>query len=100
MVEVGKAELQNGAETTVAGSAVSVLAANNTRQSAIIQNTGAANVRVGIAGVTTTTGVQLQPGMALLLKGPKIHKGPVFAIREGGTSSTVLAQEETEPAGA
>lgn len=84
--------LANGAETAVSSSAVSVLASNANRKAAIIQNVGANNVRVGITGVTATTGVQLKPGGSLTLSMPYVHTGAVFAIRESA-DSTVLAQE-------
>lgn len=85
--------LSNGVETAVAGTAVQVLAANTSRKGAIIQNTGVANVRIGITGVTATTGFRLIPGQSATLKKPFVETSAVFAIREGAISSTVFAQE-------
>lgn len=87
--------LANGAETAVAGSAVQVLASNSSRKTAIIQNTGLANVRIGISGVTATTGMRIAPGDMILFDMPFCPTGAIFAIREGSISSIVLAQEIT-----
>lgn len=87
--------LANGAETAVAAAAVSILAANANRRSALIQNTGAANIRVGITGVTATTGIRLVPGGILELAMPYIVTNAIFAIREGAISSTAFAMETT-----
>lgn len=87
------ATLSNGAETAVAGSAVSVLAANASRKTAIIQNTGLANVRVGVTGVAATTGVRVAPGDMVIFDMPYCPTAAIFAIREGATSSTVFAME-------
>lgn len=87
--------ITNGAETAVAGVAVSVLAANTARKKYIIQNTGLANVRVGVAGVTATTGFRLVPDGSMIIEMPNCPTQDIFAIREGATSSTVFAQEVT-----
>lgn len=87
--------LANGAETSVAGSAVQVLAANTNRRKVIVQNTGLANVRIGVTGVTATTGMRLVPNGHLLLEMPNCPTQAIFAIREGAVSSTVFAQEIT-----
>lgn len=87
--------LANGAETAVAGSAVQVLAANASSKVRFIQNTGVANVRVGVTGVTATTGIRLTPGSMVIFEMPYCPQAALFAIREGATSSTVLAQEIT-----
>lgn len=85
----------NGVETVVAAVAISVLAANANRKRAIIQNTGIGNVRVGVTGVTNTTGTRLTPGGSLVLEMPYCETNAIFAIREGAVSSTILAQETT-----
>lgn len=85
--------LNNGAETAVAGTAVSVLAANANRKKLIVQNTGIANVRLGTTGVTATTGVRLAAGTTTIMDMPHCPTNAIFAIREGAVSSTVLAQE-------
>lgn len=84
--------LANGAQTAVSSSAVEVLAANSNRKRAIVQNVGANAVRIGIAAVTATTGIQLAPGATLQLEVPYIHTGAIFAIRESA-DSTVFATE-------
>lgn len=89
------AALANGAQTTVSSAAVSVLAANANRKTAIIQNVGNQTVRVGVAGVTATTGIQLTAGATLILGPPYIVTSQIFAIREGGADSTVFAAEIT-----
>lgn len=87
--------LANGAQTSVSSSAVSVLASNANRKTAIIQNVGNQTVRVGVSGVTATTGIQLVAGATLILESPYIVTGQIFAIREGGADSTVFATEIT-----
>lgn len=88
-----------GATTTTTDQAVTnvagdVLAASATRKSAIIENTGTANVRVSIGSdATTTHGVQLSPGQSLVLSQPYCPTERVSAIREGATSSTVAVVE-------
>lgn len=85
--------LNNGAQTAVAAAAIQVLAANVNRKACLIQNVGLANVRVGVSGVTTTTGFRLVPGQIVILEMPHVPTQAIFAIREGAVSSTVLAQE-------
>lgn len=85
--------LNNGAETAVAGTAVSILSANANRNKLIIQNTGAANVRIGTTGVTATTGFRLTVGATIIMDNPECPINEIFAIREGAISSTILAQE-------
>ncbi len=87
--------LANGAETAVANVAVSILAANANRKTAIVQNTGAANIRVGVAGVTAVTGFRLAPGESLTYNMPFVPTQELFAIREGAISSTAFTQEIT-----
>lgn len=87
------AELANGAETAVSAIAVEVLAANADRKEAVIQNTGDAVVRVGVAGVTASTGIRLRPGASVTFEMPHCHVGAVYAIREGASDSVVLAIE-------
>lgn len=86
--------LVNGTESSVTGSAAQILAANTSRKRAVIQNTGTANIRVGITGVTTTTGIQLYPGGSMIIEPPLVDYGAIFAIREGSISSTVFVLEE------
>jgi hypothetical protein len=88
----GSADLENGAETAVAGTAVEIAAASATRKVLIVQNVGAANMRVGTTGVAATTGVRLVPGGHIIFSSPTAANA-VFAIREGATSTTALAQE-------
>lgn len=85
--------LANGAETAVSSSAVQVLAANASRKFAVIQNTGVANVRIGITGVTATTGLALVPDGSLVLEMPYCATNAIFAIREGAVDSVVFAFE-------
>lgn len=87
--------LANGVETAVAAAAVEILAANASRKSALIQNTGAANIRVGVTGVAITTGIRLTPGGMIIFDMPYCPTQAIFAIREGAISSTAFAQEIT-----
>ena len=87
----GTGTLANGAETTVAGTAVEVLAAG-ARKGIIIQNVGAANVRIGTTGVTASTGTRLIPGGVFTVTGPETPTNSIQAIREESVSSIVLAQ--------
>lgn len=82
----------NGAETAVAGTAVNVSAANTANIKIILQNTGIANARVGITGVTATTGFRLVPGGQAIFERNDGAQGDIFAIREGAISTTILAQ--------
>lgn len=91
----GTSTLTNGAETAVSNVAIEVLASNANRKSAIIQNTGTANIRVGVSAVTAVTGAQLEPGDSVRLSVPFVFTGAVFAIREGGSDSIAFAMEET-----
>ena len=87
--------LANGAQTTVDNTAggVQIIAANANRTALIVQNVGTANMRVGVTGVTATTGVRLTPGQ---IWEPQVApSNAVFAIREGATNTTALAQETT-----
>lgn len=87
--------LANGAETAVGAVAVSILAANAARKTAIVQNTGGANIRVGVVGVTATTGLRLTPGSYIIFEMPFVPTQALFAIREGGTDSIAFTQEIT-----
>lgn len=89
----GTGTLLPGTETPVSNAAVAVLAANASRETAVIQNVGSANIRVGPAGVTATTGTQLTPGATMIFDTPGIVTDAIFAIREGATDSIALGQE-------
>lgn len=60
--ETGSKTFTDPAPTNVASS---VLAANTSRKSALIQNVGSVTVFLGASGVTTSTGLQLDPGASL-----------------------------------
>lgn len=87
--------LANGAQTAVSSSAVSILASNANRKKLIVQNVGAVNMRVGVTGVTATTGTLLLPNGTLILAMPYCPTQAIFAIRDGGSDTTALAQEVT-----
>lgn len=87
--------LANGAETAVTNVAAQILAANTARKKYIVQNTGAANIRVGITGVTATTGFRLVAGGSMVIEMPNCPTNAIFAIREGATNSIAFAQEIT-----
>lgn len=87
--------LANATQTSVAGSAVSIAAANGSRKAILIQNVGIANARVGVSGVTATTGLRLTPNQYIIFEMPYCPTQEIFAIREGAISTTLLAQEIT-----
>lgn len=87
--------LQAGRELPVTGTRVLVIPANPFRTTGIVQNTGSANVRVGIAGVTPTTGYRLVPNQTIIYSEPNVNKDAIWAVREGVSDSVVFVQEET-----
>ncbi len=90
--------LHNGHETAVGALAVSVLSAPVpplVRTGALVQNTGTANIRVGVVGVTATTGLRLAPGDIFELNSPSCPQEELFAIREGLLDSVAFATEST-----
>ena len=86
--------LHLGEETSVGSTAVLLLAANPRRVTGLVQNTGAANIRVGPPGVTPTTGYRLLPNGTIIYELPRVYRGEIWAISEG-TDSIALAEEET-----
>lgn len=87
----------NGVQVSTAGAAaVSILAANANRKSALITNISVATVRIGVSGVTTTTGIgRLLPGEIMVLTMPYCPDEELFMIREGAVNGTVLVSEVT-----
>lgn len=96
VVETGSSStLSNGSQTTVSSSAVQILAANTSRNVALVQNVGFSNIRVGITGVTATTGIRVKPDELLVLSPPFVPTAALFAIREGDSDSIAFATEIT-----
>lgn len=89
----GTSSLSNGTQTTVSSSAVQVLASNANRKWAVIQNVGVSNIRIGITGVTATTGVLVVPNGNITFQMPNIPTDAIFAIRDGSVDSIALAIE-------
>lgn len=88
--------LTNGAQVSTAGAGqVSILALNANRKTATVQNVSVATVRIGVTGVTTTTGYRLQPGDVLVLRMPYVPTQELFMIREGAVNGTVCVVETT-----
>lgn len=85
----------NGTETLVGAVAVQIQAANPNRKRLIIQNLGNGAARIGITGVTATTGVRLNGGGILILEPPYQETNAIYAIREGAVNTTILTQETT-----
>lgn len=87
--------LSNGTETAVSAAAVPLAGApaNAARKGLIVQNVGVGDVRIGIAGVTATTGMKLLPGDSIVFTGGAVPINALFAIRSATTDSIVLAQE-------
>lgn len=86
--------LNNGVETSVGTSATQIVAATAGRRKLIVQNNGAAAVRVGTTGVTATTGLRLAAGGSVVFDAPHCPTNAIYAISESG-SNAVLAQEIT-----
>jgi hypothetical protein len=93
------ANLTNGHETAVPGpAAVQILAANAIRAWAIMQNTGTANIRVGVDNtVTATTGLRLLPNATITSNEFGNWTGDFWAIPEGVDGSIAFAMEATFP---
>ena len=87
--------LGNGTQTAVSDTAVIILAANSNRLGIVIQNVGLANIRIGVIGVTETTGIQLRPGGTITFEPPFLSMGAIYAIREGSVDSTAFTAEVT-----
>jgi len=92
-VEPGVSFLANGTETVTGAVAVPVLAANHRRKTGIIQNVGSINVRVGVKGVTPTTGVRLVPDGVMILDEPFVSKQEIWAVSESAGAGLVFTTE-------
>lgn len=95
VVALQPSTLQTGHEMPVTNVAVLVIPANARREAGLVQNTGSANIRVGAAGVTPTTGFRLVPNQTIIYGQPNVNLDDIWAIREGATDSVAFAQEET-----
>lgn len=95
VVALQASTLQLGDETIVGAAAVLVISANPQREAALVQNTGGANIRVGPAGVTATTGYRLVPNQTIIYGQPNVNQDAIYAIREGAIDSVAFVQEET-----
>ena len=95
VVSLQASTLQSGHETAVSAVAVLVIPANPMREAGLVQNTGTANIRVGAAGVTPTTGYRLVPNQTIIYGQPNVNQDDIWAIREGSIDSVAFAQEET-----
>jgi hypothetical protein len=87
--------LNNGAQTAVSSTAVSILAANAARRKLLLQNVGTAPARIGTTGVTATTGIALPAGGVMIFDMPNCPTNVIFAIRDGLVDTIMLAQEIT-----
>lgn len=87
--------LQAGKEVAVSAAAVLIIPANPFRVTALVQNTGSANLRVGAKGVTATTGYRLLPNQTIIYEEPNVNKDEIWAIREVAVDSVAFVQEET-----
>lgn len=85
--------VDNGGDVFVGAAAVPVLPANPVRKAAVVQNIGLANIRIGVAGVTSSSGLRLMPGEAFEVNMPFCIPDALFAIREGATDSMVAVIE-------
>jgi hypothetical protein len=95
VVALQASTLQLGHETAVSAAAVLIIPANPMREAGLVQNTGTANIRVGPAGVTPTTGYRLVPNQTIIYGQPNVNLDDIWAIREGAVDSVAFAQEET-----
>src|ERR1700674_2354675 len=85
----------NGKQFAIGQQAVKVLHENRRRRTALVQNLGCANIRVGVCGVTSTTGLRLVPNAIEIFDVPDVYLGEVWAIAEGAADSVAFAQEAT-----
>jgi hypothetical protein len=83
----------NGVQTAVNGTAVQIQASNANRKRLLIQNVGTTNIRIGVSGVTATTGTRLTPGSVLILQTPNVETNAIFSIAETSIASIALTQE-------
>jgi len=82
----------DGVQTDVSNVAVEIVAANPNRGGVLVTNVGANPVRIGLVGVTATTGItQLAAGELASLPTSQA----LYAIRSSGTDSSVLVSEVT-----
>lgn len=88
-------KLHNGEEKAVGAHAVKLLDENHARLTALVQNTGGANIRVGVRGVTAKTGLRLVPNAVEIFTIPDVYRGEIWAIREGHHDSVAFAQQTT-----
>lgn len=87
------ASLNNGVEVNVGDTVVELLSANSNRKKLIIQNNGAGDVRIGAAGVSSTTGVRLKRDGVILFENSNCPVNSIHAIREYNQDSVILVQE-------
>ena len=87
--------LHLGEEIAVSSAAVLLIDANPNRTTALVQNTGSANIRVGPAGVTASTGLRVVPNQTVFYEEPNVNKDAIWGIREGTSDSVAFVQEET-----
>lgn len=79
-------------DIAVSTPAVEVAAANGNRRTIIVQNVGANPIRVGTADVAANRGTRLVAGGSRTFT----TRAAIYAIREGGSDSTVSISEETK----
>lgn len=80
-------------QVTVTSGGIVVLAGNGLRQGAIITNAGSATAYLGpTSGVTISTGLPLQPNIALNVNNP-LYTGPVYAVTSGAAVTTLGTAE-------
>jgi hypothetical protein len=88
-------KLHNGEEKVVGQEAVMLLDENHARKTALVQNLGCANIRVGVRHVKPTTGLRLRPNAIEIFTVPDVYLGEIWAIAEGDVDSTAFVQETT-----
>lgn len=77
------------ADVTVGASATELMPADAKRDRAVVQNTGAANMRIGVGfDPTASKGLQLGPGHTLALDVYDGCRNQIKVIRESGTSTS------------
>jgi hypothetical protein len=70
---------------SVASTATLVLSSNRSKAGWILANAGSATVYLGGSGVTTATGVPLEPSEKLTSDGGTEYEGDLYAICASGT---------------
>lgn len=90
---LGNETLVNVAQVAIGAAEAQIVGANASRKSLLICNTGTAAIRVGVTGVTATSGAQIPAGGSIRFNMPNVTTQAIFGIREGAVDSTASGLE-------